>query len=155
MSYNQSDLTNLQNAESETKAVNYGKKVGRAKCVFDPTADTSMRTVAAHGLGLTIPANSYVTKAFYKVLTTFTSAADTATIAIKVASANDIVTATAINAGGDVWDAGDLVITSADGTLTNAIAVTADSEVTATVAVQALTGGKLVLWVEWEYYGDI
>ena len=155
MSYNQSDLTNLQNAESETKAVNYGRKVGRAKCVFDPSATSSMRSIAAHGLGLTIPANCYITRAYYKVVTTFTSATDAATIALKAVSANDLVSAVAISNGGNPWDAGDLVATLVTTTLSTAIKTTADVEITATVATEALTAGKLILWVEWEYFGDV
>lgn len=153
MSYTQLDITNMDNGEGQSKLPkDHGKKCGVAKCVFDATGG---KAIGAHGLGLTIPKNSYVRKAFYKVLTTFTSATDAGTIALKVASANDLTTATAISAGGDVFDAGGLVACTPTDALSNEISITADSEVTATVAVEALTAGKLVVWVEWAYYGDV
>lgn len=153
MSFTQADITNLDNGEGQTKyPKDWGKKAGIAKCVFDATGG---KAIGAHTLGLTIPKNSYVRKAFYKVLTTFTSATDAGTIALKVASANDLTTATAISAGGDVWDSGGLVPCTPTDALSNEISVTADSELTATVAVEALTAGKLVLWVEWAFYGDV
>lgn len=151
-SLNQADITSLNNAESVTKYTKFGWKQGAAKCVFDATGG---KAIGAHGCGLTIPKNSYVTKAFYKVITTFTSADDSGTIALSVASANDIVSAVAISNGGNPWDASGLVVGIPTGALSNEIAITADSEVTATVATQALTAGKLVIFVEWVYYGDV
>lgn len=155
-SFNQADITAFNNGEPNGKqSRDHGYKHGVAKCVFDPTAVTGERTVAAHGCGLVIPAKAYVTKAYYKVITTFTSADDSATIAISVAGANDIVSAVAISNGGNPWDAGGLVVGIPTGALSNEVAVSAASEVTFTVGTQALTGGKLVLWVEWVYYGDV
>lgn len=153
MGLTQTDITNLNNSNGLSTVQNLGNKIGIARCVFDAS---SGKAIGAHGLGLTIPKNSYVRKAFYKVITTFTDgASDTATIALKVVSANDLTTATAISAGGDIWDAGGLVACTPTDALSNEISVTADSEVTATVAVAALTAGKLVLWVEYAYYGDL
>lgn len=152
MSFTQTDITNFDNGEGQTKLPkDYGKKMGVAKCTFDATGG---KAIGAHGLGLTIPKNSYVRKAFYKVVTTFTSGTDAATIALKVASANDVVSAVAISDGSNPWDSAGLVATIPTDALSNEISVTADSEVTATVAAEALTAGKLVLWVEWVWYGD-
>lgn len=153
-SLDQADITNLNNAESQAKAPRYaGWKRGEARCVFTATGG---KAIAAYGMGLTIPRGAHVTKAFYKVLTTFTSATDAATIALKLVSANDIVSAVAISAMGDVWDASGTVITIPTGSMTTELAATtADTELTATVAVEALTAGKLVLWVEWVYFGDL
>lgn len=152
-SFSQADITNFDNAESQTKMPSkWGQKIGRARCEFTATGGS---TIGAHTLGLTIPAKSYVTKAYYKVLTTFTSATDAATIALKVASANDVVSAIAISDVSNPWDVGGLVPTIPTGALSDEISVTVDSLVTATVAVEALTAGKLVLWVEFAYYGDL
>lgn len=153
MSFTQADITNLDNGEGQTKfPKDWGKKSGIAKCVFDATGG---KAVGAYGLGLTIPKNSYVRKAFYKVITTFTDGVDdSATIALSVAGANDLTSAVSI-ATGTTWDASGLVACIPTDALSNEIAITADSEVTATVAVLPLTAGKLVLWVEWVYYGDV
>lgn len=154
-SWNNVDLTRMNNAEPPIKNTrDHGFKMGSGKCVFDPSAVSGDRTTTAHACNLLIPKNSYVTKAYYKVVTTFTSATDAATIAIKITGANDIVSAIAISDGTNVWDSGGLVPTIPTGALSNEVAVTADSYPTFTVAVEALTAGKLVLWLEWAYYGD-
>lgn len=154
-SWNASDITKFNNGEPPSKnARDHGYKHGHLKVVFDPSAVTGDRTIAAHTLA-TLPAYTCITKAYYKVLTTFTSATDAGTIALAWASANDITTATAISAGGNIWDAGGLVVGTPTGALSNEICVTADTALTATVAVEALTAGKLVLWVEYVYFGDV
>jgi hypothetical protein len=115
--------------------------------LFDPSANTGERTVAAHGLGVAIPSGAYLTRAWYDVLTTFTSGDpqdDLATIALHAQSANDLVTAVAINDGGGPWDAGLHAIT-----VSAPIKMTAARELTATVAVAALTAGKLRLFAEY------
>jgi len=125
-------------------------KVARFK--FDATGDTTMRTVAAHGLmgGETIPDNAIILGGGMEILTTFTSADDSATIAIHVNAANDLVTATAISSG-TFWDAVKYKVVVPDGLAAAGVAtpvkLTAAREVTATVAVQALTAGKLVGWL--------
>jgi hypothetical protein len=154
-SLNQTQIDNISRGESETKNHKaQGYMFGQGKCVFDPSARTGDRTIAAHGCGLTIPKNAIVTRAVYKVLTTFTSATDAGTIAIKIASANDVVSAVAISTG-TTWDASTPVLgIPVTATANTWITTTADSEVTFTVAVEALTAGKLVLFVEWFYFGD-
>lgn len=136
-----------------------------ATAIFNPSANTGERTVAAHGLGVYIPTKAIVTKAWYDVVTTFTSAgADAGTIALKVQDADDLKAAIAISAAGDVWDAGLHACLpgkyALDGNALSAIEMaaadaasmiktTAERELTATVAGQALTAGKLVLFVEY------
>lgn len=155
--FTNTDLTDLNNADffRPGKLKNYGDKVGRGICVFDPSANESERTVAAHELDLLIPKNSFV-RACYNVRTTFTSADDSATIALSVAGANDLVSAVAISNGGDPWDTSSaLVATIADEDPTNWVHVTSDSYITATVAVQALTAGKLIVFAEWYCYDGL
>lgn len=140
-----------------------------AQAVFDPSANTGERTVGAHGLGVYLPDNAVITRAWYDVITTFTTAgADAGTIALSVQAANDIVAAIAVSAAGDVYDAGirgtKLGTYALDGNALSQIAMgaavagsmlklTAERELTATVATQALTAGKLVLYVEY-FLGD-
>lgn len=98
-----------------------------------------------------LPDNATVIAAWYEVLTTCTDGAtDAATIAISTSkAANEIVTATAISAGGNIWDAG-YHDTSCDNTAANfTTKTTAVSDVQVSVAVAALTAGKIRVW--WNY----
>ncbi len=153
-SLNQADITNMNNAEPPLKnSRDHGYKIGVAKCVFD-TATVANRAIGAHGCGLTLPAKALVRGAWYKVLTTFTSASDAGTIAIHIVAANDVFTATAISSG-TTWDAaGAIEGTPKIETTASWLTTTVPSEVTFTVASEALTAGKMVVWVEYLYYGD-
>ena len=135
--------------------------------VFDPSANTGERTVAAHGLGVYLPPKAIIKRAWVDVITTFTSAgADAGTIALHVQAADDIVAAIAISDASNIWDAGihgsklGFPNLGADAAHDSALEVaalfagvmlktTAERELTATVATQALTAGKLVLFVEY------
>lgn len=123
-----------------------------ATAIYDTAANDSSgvsnKTIAAHGLGVYIPSGAIVTRAWYQVKTTFTSATDAGTIAIEVQSANDVVSAIAISDVSNPWDAG-FKAGIEDGTVTHMLSTTAERELTATVAVEALTAGKLVLFVEY------
>jgi hypothetical protein len=133
---------------------------------FDPSANTSQRTVAAHALGVYIPTKAVITKVWYDVVTTFTSGDDSATIALHIQAADDVVAAQAISASGDIWDAGirgskigypnfgaDAAHDSAAEVAAlfagSMLKTTAERQITATVAVQALTAGKLNVFVEY------
>lgn len=141
-----------------------------ATAVFDTAATDSSgaanTTIAAHGLGVYLPIKAVITRAWWDVVTTFTSATDAATIALSAQSANDLVSAVAISAAGNVWDAGmhaglpgfpalgadaahDTQVEVAALFAATFIKMTAERELTATVAVEALTAGKAVLFVEY------
>ena len=86
-----------------------GEVVGYIDSTTGFTTGASYGVQRADGLGdLTIPAGAIITNAWYYVNTTFKSATDAATIAIGVETddATGIVAATAISAGGNIWDAG-------------------------------------------------
>jgi hypothetical protein len=122
---------------------------GLARATFDATGG---KAIASYGLGVILPDNAIITRSWYDVITTFTSAgADAGTIALSIPT-NDvagIVAATAISAGGNIWDAG-LHEGIQDGAATNmSVKTTAARELTADVAVQDLTAGKLVLFCEY------
>jgi hypothetical protein len=71
-----------------------------------------------------------------------------------VAQANDIVAAKAINATGDVWDAGlQAIIPKANTPESTGIKLTEEKAITVTVGVEALTAGKFVLYLD--YYEGI
>lgn len=121
-----------------------------AKAIFDTagndSAGVSNKTVAAHGLGVFLPIGAIITKAYFQVKTGFTSAGSTATIALKAQTANDIYTATAVS--GAMGTPG-IIAGVSDGAAANMITLTAERELVATVAVQALTAGKGFLVVEY------
>lgn len=125
--------------------------VRHLRVTFDPSANAGERTIAVHSSTETLPDNAVIIRAYYFVHTTFTSAADTATISI--GHANDVaglVAAIAINDGSNPWDAG-WHESTADGTVANFLTATAvgNRTIDFTVAVQALTAGKLILYIDY------
>jgi len=141
-----------------------------ANALFDTAALDSSgaanTTIAAHGLGVYLPTKAIITKFWYDVVTTFTSATDAATIAYKAQSANDLLSAIAISDASNVHDAGlhaglpgypnlgadaghDSQVEVAALFAATFIKMTAERELTATVAVEALTAGKAMLYVEY------
>lgn len=99
--------------------------------------------VGAHAIaGAIIPAGYSILDGLIDVITTFASAASTATIALHAQAAGDIVVAIAINDGSSPWNAGLKNIVS-DGNAALTKKMTAARTITATVGVQALTAGKL------------
>lgn len=124
--------------------------VNRVRYEFDPSGDATMRTIAGHGLGVYVPAKAIILDGLNDVTTTFTSATDAATIAISVEGANDIVAAIAISNGANPWDAGRHDVIPV-GTAATSVKVTGavHKEVTATVAVEVLTAGKLIGWLRY------
>jgi hypothetical protein len=103
--------------------------------------------VAAHSLGVTLPKGAVVVDSLIDVITTCTTAsADSGTMAIHIQSANDIVTATAVSAGGNIWDAG-LHAGVPVGSAATSIKLTADRVITATIGTAAFTAGKFRVWL--------
>lgn len=116
--------------------------------IFDATGG---KTVAAHTLGATLPDNAFITGAWYWVSTTFTSAGDTATIALSIEGANDLVSAIAIDDGSNPWDGTALPVEGIPKIETTStwIRTTASRNLTATVAVEALTAGVAHVFIEY------
>jgi len=117
-----------------------------AKAEYDFAVDGG--AISAIGLGVTIPDNAIVTGGFVEVVTTCTSSDDSGTMALHIQTANDLVTATAISGGSNIWDAGIHSIVPA-GTGATAIKCTAAREITATIATDAFTAGKLNVWLQY------
>jgi hypothetical protein len=140
-----------------------------ATAIFDTagldSAGVSNKTIAAHGLGVYLPIGAIITLAYYQVKTTFTSATNAATIALSAQSAGDLKVGIAISDASNVWNAanggllpgnpaegtvaGDTGILAAARMAATFIGLTAEREITATVAVEALTAGKAVLFIEY------
>lgn len=142
-----------------------------ATAIFDTagldSSGVANTTQAAHGLGVYLPIKAVVTRFWYDVITTFTSATDAATIAVKAQSANDLIAAIAISDATNVWDAGihagkvgfpnfgadaahDSAVEVAALFAATFIKLTAEREIVATVAgSEDLTAGKAVFFVEY------
>lgn len=99
-------------------------------------------------LGVTLPDNAIITRTWYEVLNTLTSATDAATIALKAEGAGDLKAAVAISDGADPWDAGrhDGI---QDGAVANMVKTTDARVLVATIAVEAVTAGKFVVFAEY------
>jgi hypothetical protein len=144
-------ITNEGYGSLQSMAADGRSKVHCLRCTFDPSANTGERTIAAHAVAETLPDNAMVVRAYYTVMTTFTSATDAATISIGIPTddAAGIVAAIAISNGANPWDAGNAEGIQ-DGTAANFSEVcTAERAITFTVAVEALTAGKVILFLEY------
>jgi hypothetical protein len=102
------------------------------------------RTIAAHGTGVTLPANAIVVGGFFDVNTLFTSqSTNTGTIAISVESANDIQTAAAVSGAPYSTVGRKGIVPKANTPETTSVKTSVAREITCTVAVAALLTGKL------------
>lgn len=138
-----------------------------AVATFDPSANSAQRPVAAYGLGVYIPSKAIITRVWYDIVTTFTSAgSDAGTIALHIQAADDVIAAIAISDATNPWDAGihgtklgypNLGADAAHDSAAEVAALfagvmlktTAERQITATVAEQALTAGKMNIFVEY------
>ncbi len=104
--------------------------------------------ISAISLGVQLPAKAVVVGGFVEVLTTLTSATDAATVALSVEGANDIVSAIAISNGGNPWDAGNhAIVPKANTPESTSVKTTAARNITATIAIEAVTAGKFNVWL--------
>jgi hypothetical protein len=123
----------------------------KAKIIFDfsalDSAGVANSAIGTHGSGVFLPTKAIITRAYWQINTGFTSASNTATIAINSNGAGDIKAATIVS------NAAYVAAGFQDGVPTGAasafIACTAEREITFTVATQALTAGKLTLFIEY------
>jgi hypothetical protein len=101
----------------------------------------SNKTVAAHGVGVEFPEDAIICGGFVDVNDAFTSSGS-ATMAVHVASADDIVEEAAVS--GAPWStSGRKAIVPKANTPESTSIKTDDDEITVTVGTAALTGGKL------------
>lgn len=146
--------------ESRLEAANTLGTLGALRVatgVFDPSANVGERTIADHAFGPSLPDNAVVLFYLYEVTTTFTSATDAGTIALGLTTddANGFKAAIAISAASNPYDAGqhpNAGDIAADATGPNWLVATQTTKLTAarqfnaTVAVEALTAGRLVVY---------
>lgn len=121
-----------------------------ARFTFDTAANDSAgvsnTTVAAHGMGVTLPSNAIVVGGFVDVNTVFTSGGS-GTLAISIEGANDIISAAAVS-GAPYSTIGRKAITpKANTPESTSVKASAAREITCTVATAALTAGKLTGYI--------
>jgi hypothetical protein len=108
--------------------------------------------ISTIGLGVFIPDNTIITRCYYDVITTFTSATDAATVAINVPTDGDLQAATAISAGGNIWDAG-IHETATKGNdysdPTTYLKTTGTRELSVVIATEAVTAGKMIIFCDY------
>ena len=139
-----------------------------------PSLDTTLAvgSYAPNEGSIFLPEGAIIIDAFYNVSTTFTDGGDdNTTIALGITGATGAITAaTAISAGGNVWDAANAGVSTllapsttlseaTPNTRTQAVAgsdrtsefihMDADKELLLTTAVDVLSAGSLDLWVSY------
>lgn len=116
-----------------------------ARFTFDPTTLTALRATGAYNSLFLLPNKAVVVGGFMQVNAALTSGGSLATVAVSVQAANDISTATAVS--GAPWSTTGLkaITPKANTPESTGIALTAVRNITVTVGVEALTGGKLTI----------
>jgi len=121
---------------------------------FDPSATAGQRTIAAHaltdvdtGAAIIIPDDAVICGGFLDIETTFVSATDAGTIAVHVQGANDIFNAAAISTGTGLDEGLKAIIPKANTPESTGIKLTAARGLTVTVGVEALTAGRMFVYV--------
>lgn len=119
-----------------------------ARATYDFAVDGG--AISSIGLGVTLPDNAIVTRTYIQVITTLTSSTDAATIALTIPT-DDVAglrAATAISSGTS-WDAG-FKDGIQDGVIANfSEQCAAEREITATIAEEAVTAGKFIVFCEY------
>lgn len=121
-----------------------GNNAGRMiRAVYDVAVD--LGTIGAHLLGVSLPANSIITRSWFFTVTQFVDAGS-GTVALSCEDADNILAAvdiTGIAIGAKTTGVQDDAIANFTGS------IAASCELTATVAVADQTAGKLILFVEY------
>lgn len=123
--------------------------------VFDATGGKAIGTYDLNTIDrktFKLPDNARITRAYYEVQTTFTSATDTATISIGIPTddAAGIKAAIGISNVANPWDAGvkECIQTGTMATAGEKTTV-ATRKIRVTLTEEALTAGKFVLYLEY------
>jgi len=123
-----------------------------ARFEFDTAGEDSAgadnTAVGAHGTGVTLPIHAIVVGGFVDVNTAFTSEnTNNGTIAIKVESANDIISAAAVSGAPYSTIGRKAIVPKANTPESTSVKCTAAREITCTVGTSILTAGKLTGYI--------
>ncbi len=124
------------------------KRLGVQWTPFDYDFAVAAGALGTYRISRKIPKGAKVLFGFYKVDTTATSASDAGTLSLGVEAAADLMAATAISTG-TTWDAATPVLLP-NGTK-DTVLLTADRQVTAVIAAEAFTAGKIHGAVAWTF----
>lgn len=117
-----------------------------ARIVWDQSVGTN-GAVGTHALGVTIPANAVIRQVWFFTKTSVVSTSNNGTIAFQCNSANDLFSAADIDSSSGV--AGQIGAGVEVGTAATMLKVTTACNVSAVIAVNAFTAGKIDLFVEY------
>lgn len=151
LTYNGSVSTNIQ-ASSTTDLVisGNGAIASIIRAEYDRTVDSGS-TGTVNLRNAVIPNNARVIRAWYDVLTTFTSASDTASIGISIPTddSNGILAPIAISDASNPWDAG--IHSTIQSGLVSGISekTTAARNLQLVISGEAVTAGKAVIYAEY------
>ena len=151
------DTTHTANIATNTALLNAGSDGLNAARTARATYDFAVSggAISTIGLGVTLPDNALIRRAWYEVNTTFTSATDAATIALNIPTDGDLVDAIAISDVSNPWDAGVVDIVNAANvaedydTPTGYLKLTGAREISVVIAVEAVTAGKATFFVDY------
>lgn len=153
-STNTTNTTNIAANTALLTATSDGLNAARtARVTYDFATDGGAQGTI--GLGVTLPDNAVIRRAWYDVQTTFTSAGDLATVALNIPTDGDLVDAIAIGDGTNPWDAGIHDIVNAANVAedidapTGYLKLTGAREVSIVIATEDLTAGKLILFIDY------
>lgn len=140
------ELNLLDESNTEPSDGAFAAVMRVAKAEWDFAVDGG--AISAIDLNVDIPDNAVIVMASVDVLTTCTSSGDSGTGAISVEGANDVVTAIAIDDGGNPWDVGigPLIVVDPVDASTH-VKTTSAQAVTLTIAVEAFTAGKFNVYL--------
>lgn len=118
-------------------------------CEYDFATDGG--AIGVHTLSVSLPDNAIPTYGWYEVGTTFTSATDAATVALGYATdgAAALKAAIAISNGANPWDAGYGALIQTGVPSTFGTKTTASRALILTIAVEAVTAGKLMIHLDY------
>lgn len=119
------------------------------RCLLGVLDATAGKIIGTHAIACQLPIKAIVTRIDYEVITTCTSATDAATIALTLQTANDVITATAIDAGDNIWDAAVPKVTLVTGATAAYIKCSAARTLSAVVAVEDLTAGVVRIYADY------
>ncbi|QDP63950.1 MAG: hypothetical protein Unbinned3992contig1000_64 [Prokaryotic dsDNA virus sp.] len=150
-------VNDVTRAEIDLLDANNGAPTSGNWCALPRIAygviDLSSAAIGTYQIGSlsALPNNIIVTGCWYTVNTTFTSGGgDAATLKIQ-ANGTDIVAATAISGGGNIWDAGAHGVS-----LSNPVLASTSGPATVTIASQAITSAStLTVWFEYFQTGAV
>ena len=143
---NRTGLEGLRKLELGTEVVEKKKHIVKAVYDFSKVGGAigAISLLGSDGKAIKVPANAIVTNVLVDVKTALTSGGS-ATVAIAVESAADLLAATAVAS----FSLAALLAGKPVGTAATAVKTTVERSVVATVAVAALTAGKMNVLVEY------